>query len=224
MRKNPIKFSGFLVAGVTLTCLLALSCVAAYAHQLPDSRPPFPCEKTSSDAGGLGNDKNVTVADTNATGELPDSRPLFPCEPIYSPRGRWRDNRDGTVFDRTTGLIWLQDAGWGGMKTWPDATKLATQVKDGNPASLTDGSKAGKWRLPTKDELIAITTGIEHIGDDDNYVFHTYLFTGVYESYGYWSSTTDGYGDAWCVSMAWGVVFYAGDLYTYWVWPVRDGK
>ncbi|MBF0476198.1 MAG: DUF1566 domain-containing protein [Deltaproteobacteria bacterium] len=189
MRKNKIKLSGFLVAGGMLACLLALSCVAGYADELPASRPSFPCENADSAAGRLSDMNSGPVADTTYAGELPRSRPPFRCE--CTAAGRWCDNRNGTVTDTTTGLIWLKDAGWGAFTTWYNAEWQAGEVKNGNPASLTDGSQAGQWRLPTYDELYALTNGTEAIRSSSQY-----LFTGLRNYYYYWTSTTDSFDPA----------------------------
>ena len=57
---------------------------------------------------------------------------------------------NGTVTDGT--LVWLQNAECFGRRNWNDATSAAASLKSGS-CGLTDGSKAGQWRLPTKDEL-----------------------------------------------------------------------
>ncbi|MBF0523953.1 MAG: DUF1566 domain-containing protein, partial [Deltaproteobacteria bacterium] len=100
-------------------------------------------------------------------------------------------NRNGTVTDTTTGLIWLKDAAWGSYTTWYGAVGQAAQVKAGNPASLTDGSQAGQWRLPTYNELYALTNGTEAIRSSSQY-----LFTGLRSYCYYWSSTTDSFDPA----------------------------
>jgi hypothetical protein len=62
------------------------------------------------------------------------------------------DNHDGTVTDRVTGLIWLKDADCFASQPWSDAITTAGNLKDGL-CGLTDGSKAGDWRLPDVKEL-----------------------------------------------------------------------
>ena len=55
------------------------------------------------------------------------------------------------MTDTVTGLIWLQDADCLGSDNWVGANQAAAGVKEGD-CSLTDGSSAGDWRLPTRDE------------------------------------------------------------------------
>ena len=145
-----------------------------------------------------------------------------------SPLGRWCDNHDSTVRDMTTGLIWLKDAGWGGQYPFwsgsiesTNAHDRAAQVQNGTPATLTDGSAQGAWRLPTKSELVALTTGTEYIRSKT-----MYKFTSVQGDF-YWSSTA--YADnayyAWGVEMVDGEV--QGEYKDYnkkYVWPVRSGQ
>ena len=92
----------------------------------------------------------------------------------------------------TTGLVWLKDAGWGGMKpwancsTWDDAHTRAGILYAGmTGAGLSDGSVEGDWRLPTKSELVGITVGDEYIRSSK-----MYFFTNVQTDDDYWSSTT----------------------------------
>jgi len=152
------------------------------------------------------------------------------CDGTLSPLGRWCDQGNGTVKDMTTGLVWLKDAGWGDIKkwadctTWDDAHTRAGTLYDGmagEPFGLSDGSVEGDWRLPTKSELVGITTGTEYIRSSQMYKFDNV------QSYHYWSSTSLAlYADyAWGVSLVNGyVVVGTKDYYDYYVWPVRGGQ
>ncbi len=76
---------------------------------------------------------------------------------IFSWTGvRYTDNGDGTITDNLTGLIWLQDANCLGAQTWADALSKANGLADGQ-CGLTDGSRAGNWRLPNINELSSLT-------------------------------------------------------------------
>ena len=68
------------------------------------------------------------------------------------PTPRFTDNQNGTVTDNLTRLIWMKKANAFGTKTWADALTTANGLA-APAAGLTDGSKAGDWRLPNRKEL-----------------------------------------------------------------------
>ena len=68
------------------------------------------------------------------------------------PAQRFVDKGDGTVLDQLTGLIWLRNAGAFSPTTWTQALAEVGQLASGT-AGLTDGSKAGDWRVPNLVEL-----------------------------------------------------------------------
>jgi len=161
------------------------------------------------------------------------------------PTPRFHDNTDGTIMDNLTGLIWLRDANCidtvagitktNGILPWNDALSWSNSLAIGK-CNLTDGSKAGDWRLPNRKELMSLT----------NYGFNEQLCDGVpcatnaawlitqgfinlqtlYEDY--WSSTSstnDMYGtnQAWYVHMYDGSEVYDTKPHYERVWPVRGG-
>jgi hypothetical protein len=63
------------------------------------------------------------------------------------PSTRFVDNQNGTVTDNLTGLIWLKNASCFTPAVWATAIADANQLASGQ-CGLTDGSKAGDWRLP----------------------------------------------------------------------------
>jgi len=65
---------------------------------------------------------------------------------------RFMDNKDGSVTDTVTGLAWLKDATCLPAGTWAAAIAEANGLASG-ACGLTDGSKAGDWRLPNLNEL-----------------------------------------------------------------------
>jgi hypothetical protein len=138
-----------------------------------------------------------------------------------SPLSRWCDNGNGTVRDMATGLIWLKDAGWFLAPVWGTAQFRAAGVYSGEPTSLTDGSEQGAWRLPTKSELVALTTGTEYIRSSA-----MYKFTNV-QAFVYYSSSRALSGtdlNAWTVNMSDGYVNFGSEEGAGYVWPVRSGQ
>ena len=107
-------------------------------------------------------------------------------------------------------LVWLKNAGCLGKMNWNDATARAKSLKSGD-CGLTDGSKAGDWRLPTIDELVSISA-------------MRLQFSNV-QADNYWSSTTIYYVDecAWGVPMGGGSVEFYNRGYAFYVLPVRSG-
>lgn len=124
---------------------------------------------------------------------------------------RFVDNGEGTVTDKLTGLIWLQnstcaaffsgDSTGQNARPWQDALDAANQLSSGY-CDLGDGSTAGEWRLPNASELRslidysrtgpALPAGHPFVGID-----------GLFNS---WSSTSH----AGNTGMAWLVYFFDG--------------
>jgi hypothetical protein len=73
---------------------------------------------------------------------------------------RYADCGNGTVTDSTTGLIWLKDAACASLGTPDFATaNAATAGLHAGQCGLSDGSAAGQWRLPTREEWLATLAG-----------------------------------------------------------------
>jgi hypothetical protein len=148
---------------------------------------------------------------------------------ILGSGGRFSDLEDGTVRDNVTGLIWLKDANCLGQMNWGDAMAAADTLEEPQ-CGLTDGSVAGDWRLPTKEEweefvdtrytspALCNASGMSQWSEGD-------AFNNV-QSGGYWSSTTDenNTGNAWAVYMDSGGVGSTNKPYYGYVWPVRAGN
>ncbi|SMP62716.1 Protein of unknown function [Desulfonatronum zhilinae] len=119
---------------------------------------------------------------------------------------RFTDNGNGTVTDTVTGLMWTKDANPFGWLNWDDAMSRCSSFSV---------SGIGGWRLPSRDELVALYHAIQ--GE--------HPFTGV-QSCNYWSSTTsaDNTDNAWVVNMLHGFVDTYLKSYTNHVWPVRAGQ
>ncbi len=138
----------------------------------------------------------------------------------------YMNNGNGTVTDQRTGLIWLKNANCFGEQGWQTAMQSAAKLAHGQ-CGLRDGSKAGMWRLPTKEEWEAMIdkkysgpalsnaagTGKWREGD---------AFSGVRPSY-YWLSTpyADVASGAWLVNLSYGDVNTYDKPGTNDVWPVR---
>ncbi|OAD18622.1 secreted protein containing DUF1566 [Candidatus Thiomargarita nelsonii] len=142
---------------------------------------------------------------------------------------RYIDNGDGTVTDNRTGLIWLKNANCFGRQTWKKAMRSVKNLATGQ-CGLSDGSRAGEWRLPTKDEWRAMTdkgykklalsnaAGTEQWKEGD-------AFSGV-QSSRYWSSTTRANFRtyAWYVNFYDGYVNFNNKDNTNHVWAIRGGE
>ncbi|MBZ4193591.1 MAG: DUF1566 domain-containing protein [Candidatus Contendobacter sp.] len=149
--------------------------------------------------------------------------PPAPVAPIVtSAATRFTDNSNGTVTDSITGLIWLKNAHCATVspKTW--AAALTAVAALASPScGLSDGSTAGQWRLPSRNELQSL---IDYTTRSDPALPTGHPFTGVQSNY-YWSSTT--YAPS--TGIAWGVYLNVGNVHadfktlTNSVWPVRGG-
>ena len=160
-----------------------------------------------------------------------------PVKEATAVSARFTRNGDGTVTDNRTGLIWLQDASCAdlprtdrsGRAYGTTAIAAAADLAD-SICGLTDGSRAGDWRLPSRAELISLLdlrfsdpalpngAGAQKWATDDP-------FSDVESTY-YWSSTPLASDPlfVWCVDLADGVVFYAYEVNYYYLWPVRGGR
>ena len=151
--------------------------------------------------------------------------------------GRYFDCGNGTVTDTVTGLIWLKQADCLGSAQWAAANQAAAGLAETAVPScgLTDGSRPGDWRLPTKTEwettieeaalgctfssapALTNDAGTACFGDGT-----LSSFAGV-ASVKYWSSAINGGvpGFAWFADLFEGVVSNDGKGFSLPVWPVR---
>lgn len=147
------------------------------------------------------------------------------------PVPRFTNNLDGTVTDNLTKLVWLRDANCYGTKTWSGALWEVRDLSAGY-CGLTDGSTAGDWRVPNRNEMESIL----HLGyatpalsDGRGTAKWTEgnVFANVETASNYWTSTTmvGGSGEqAWLVNVRYGSVTFLHKGSAAYVWPVRDGK
>ena len=83
-------------------------------------------------------------------------------------RPRFFATGNGTVIDNSTDLIWLSSASCTdsavgitnphGKLNWSDAIKWTSALSSGS-CNLSDGSRAGDWRLPTAADLNSLSSG-----------------------------------------------------------------
>jgi len=139
---------------------------------------------------------------------------------------RFTDNANGTVTDNLTGLIWLRNArcNFGDSVTpafilsWSDALGVSNRLASGS-CGLSDGSKAGDWRLPNVVELESLVD----IAQAGPALPVAHPFSGVQPNV-YWSSTTHARntGSAWTVNFDSGLVLDFNKALSYSVWAVRN--
>ena len=111
---------------------------------------------------------------------------------------RFIDSSNGTITDTMTGLIWLKQADCiQGM--WANALGLVNSLASGG-CGLRDGSQAGQWRMPNRNELESLSdraqTNLAQYFDytyvnKDGSIFQAPIFTNYIESQYYWTSTTN---------------------------------
>ena len=115
-------------------------------------------------------------------------------------------------------LVWLKHANCYGLLTSLSLSKTSANNLQSGTCGLTDGSTAGQWRLPTKEELQGIYTSKSK-------------FDNVQNSW-YMSSTTNSGGVSYSINMGNGTVRSADlivpsdgyRIYAHgYVWPVRSG-
>lgn len=139
-------FSGRLAAVLPLVLLLFFLVTARYAGaELPRTgqRTCYDGKGTTIDHAGTGQD-----GDLQAGAAWPDPR--------------FTDNGDGTVTDRLTGLMWLQDGSCLGQLSWQGAMDIA----GGGGAGQRQGSCPGlaahqDWMLPEIGQLETLFHGEE---------------------------------------------------------------
>ena len=117
---------------------------------------------------------------------------------------RFIDNQDGTVMDRTTGLVWLKDAGCFSATTWATAVGEVHALANGS-CGLSDGSAPGTWRLPNIIELESVID----VSASNPVITPGNPFTNVSTAI-YWSSTS----------------YFGGELGSPAAWAIRfaDGR
>jgi hypothetical protein len=133
--------------------------------------------------------------------------------PLIYPR--FLDNNNGTVTDSVTGLVWLKDANCV-QSDWATAVSAINKLASGQ-CGLADGSIAGSWRMPNRNEMQSLADRNENNEADylnftflnqDQTVYQAAIFNNMVTFQYYWTSTTDAFdtSEAWTVfSCDWGV-------------------
>jgi len=176
--------------------------------------------------------KYAPVPQTGQTNSLVTGDDGYWKKGVAWPTPRFTDNQNGTVTDNLTGLIWMKNAsnigadGFG-VKTWADAISAANGLHTGQ-YGLTDGSKAGDWRLPNIRELQSLVDYGRGGAVSGPAVPVPNPFIGVVWENRYWSSTSE---NASLPNLAWWLGFDLGFVGTddkdenfYLVWCVRGGR
>jgi hypothetical protein len=135
------------------------------------------------------------------------------------PSPRFIDNANGSVVDNLTGLIWLKNANCFSSQTWDNALVQAKTLATG-ACSLTDGSIAGDWHLPNRNELWSLLD-YERINPS---LPAGHPFTSVQSLYWTGSSVNTYTNTAFYVQMSDSVVGSSGKANSFSVWPVRSAQ
>lgn len=114
------------------------------------------------------------------------------------PTQRFTDNGDGSIMDHLTGLVWLKNAGAFAPTTWTQAIGQVNALASGT-SGLTDGSRAGDWRLPNLHELESLVDASTSSPALPNGHPFTNVSSGIY-----WTSTSY-YGGIGGSSSAWAI-------------------
>jgi hypothetical protein len=129
-----------------------------------------------------------------------------------APSARFIDKGDGIITDTGSGLIWLKKANISEkLLTWQEAIDFCKTL---NVAGY------GDWRLPSKDEIGSLITGLPANND-----WRPYLekngFSNVQDFYWTASEYSVDRSNAWSVPVALGYVGIFDKTHTCYVWPVR---
>ncbi len=158
MRQKTLKNrTGWMIFTATISFCLALGAIPS---QAADKVVVIPLVRViESESGPLASVIKTGQTTSYATGD--DGT----WQKGASVSGRFVDNGNGTVTDRLTGLIWLKEAQCTTFfsgdvtgtnnRSWAPAIAAANQLASPY-CGLSDGSKAGDWRLPNRKELISL--------------------------------------------------------------------
>jgi hypothetical protein len=148
-----------------------------------------------------GSNPLVSLAATGQTTSYVNGDDASLKKGVAWPSRRFVDNQNGTVTDNLTGLIWLKNAGCFAPTLWTNAVMDSNQLASG-ACGLTDGSKAGDWRLPNIVELESVVD----VSASNPAITAGSPFTNVSGGI-YWTSTSyyggeTGSPNAWAIRMS----------------------
>ena len=111
---------------------------------------------------------------------------------------RFIENGNGTVTDSMTGLVWLKMANCI-QGDWASAVAAVSSLASGH-CGLTDGSAAGSWRMPNRNEMQSLADRNQNnesqylnnifLNPDDSVYQPSILINFIASEY-YWTSTTN---------------------------------
>ena len=182
------------------------------------------------------------VVATSFTGDGSTLTNLNPDPQCYNLTQRFVDCGNGTVTDTRTGLIYLMDASCAGLFSfgtdifgrgnYVQAQSAAASLSNGI-CGLTDGSRAGDWRLQTREEwedILALSclSAPLIVGNVVGISVGCYSqlgwASGVQSSDRYWSSSGHTQSlNSWQVNLQSGEVAGLPKTEVLYVWPVRGG-
>ena len=159
------------------------------------------------------------LAKTGQTGSIAAGDDGALQKGVAWPNPRFTDNANGTVTDNLTGLIWLKDANClRGIRGWFAALSDANNVANGG-CGLSDGSRAGDWRLPNRNEL----TSLLDLNKRNPALPSGHPFTD-FQAAKYWTSTANSPGSVWRVDFLDAAVTDGTTANFWFVTFVRDGR
>ena len=124
---------------------------------------------------------------------------------------RYLDLEDGTIMDCKMGLIGLKASCCLGKSNWTEAMAAVSRLASGS-CGLSDNSRPGDWRIPTKVELPVLFEW-KNSG----------MFTSV-NTYYHWSSTSSVVNPrlARLINLYDGGVYNVVKINSYYIWPLRS--
>jgi hypothetical protein len=137
------------------------------------------------------------------------------------PDNRFTIKANGTVYDSYRNLTWLKYADCFVLSNWSDASAQVSTLQSG-VCGLSDGSAAGKWRLPTTAEMVRFLDE----GFNANTLMDPLGFTNVQSIDYYLSYDSILYNtkDAWSVNLLYGNVDHLKIYDIRYVWAVHTGQ